>query len=126
MVKKVRQLSHNQSGLPRNQPLQVAAEGKEQLRLIDNVRERDDGKNEQRNNRQQRVVSDSARQKKPLIGTKALQRLDRESTGMLPYNAGVRHNTSLTVRFWQSPYVNVLDDRPPIFPGAVTTGSISA
>ena len=49
MVKKVRQLSHDQFRLPRNQPLQVAAEGIEQFRLIDNVGERDDGKNEQRN-----------------------------------------------------------------------------
>src|SRR5258706_4255561 len=102
MIKKVRQLSHDRIRLPRPQPLQVAPEGVEQLRLINNVGERDDGKNEQRNDRKQRVVSHGAGQKNSLVSPKALQRLDRESTRMLQYNAGIGHNYILQAYFADS------------------------
>jgi hypothetical protein len=55
---------------------------REQLALVDPVRERDDREDQKRDDRQQRVVRDRAGEEQPLVGAEALDRLPHERPGM--------------------------------------------
>jgi hypothetical protein len=78
LVEELRELADDRARLPWHQPLQVAADGREQLALVDDLREREDDEDQERDDREQRVVRDRAREQQALVGLEALQRLPGE------------------------------------------------
>ena len=73
MVQKALQLRNHGRGLPRDQPLEIAPQCGEQLALVDDLRQRDQHEDQQRNDRQQCVIGHGACQQQPLIGAKRAQ-----------------------------------------------------
>src|SRR5688572_516343 len=77
------QLRYDRLRLAGNQPAEVALERLEQLGLLHDVRSRDDDENEQRHDREQRVVRHRAGEQQPLVLAECLQHPQREGAGVL-------------------------------------------
>ena len=70
MLQKAVELRDHGRGLSRDEPFEIAPQRGQQLALVDDLRERDQQQDEERNDRQQRVVGDGAREEQSLIGAK--------------------------------------------------------
>ena len=79
---KVGELLDDGGRLARHQPGEIAADRAEQLAFAHHVRERDHRQDEQGHDRQQGVVGHRAGEQQALVGTKGLEGLPGESTGM--------------------------------------------
>lgn len=77
------QLGHPRVRLTRDQTFEIAPDGVQQLDLVDDVRKRDHRQDQQRHDRQQGVLGNSACQQQALIGSERLQRWQRKCPGML-------------------------------------------
>jgi hypothetical protein len=103
MFDEVAQLGDHRLGLAGHDPFQVAAEGGEQLALFDQVGQHDHRQDEERHDRQQRVIGDGARQQQALVGLEALEHAPREGPGMRDDVGGRRaehlHAAEYAVRF---------------------------
>ena len=76
-------LLHQRRRLPRCHPLQRAPQGRKQDRRIDHLRQTHHHQNQQRHDRQQRVVRHRTCKQQPLIGTECAHHLQRERGGVL-------------------------------------------
>ena len=76
------EFAHDRSRLARDQPFEIAPDRHQQFGLVEKVRQRDHAQQQQRHDRQQRVVRHRACQQQPLVGAKRLQRLQREAAGV--------------------------------------------
>lgn len=74
MREKVRELAHDRLCLTRHEPFEQMSERIEQFPLSDEFRQHDHDQDQQRDDRQQRVVRHRARQQHALVRAKGLQR----------------------------------------------------
>ena len=90
MLDEQRELVHDQVGLARHDELEVAGDRGQQLRFPDDMGQHDQEEDQQRQDRQQRVVGDRAREQVTLVGAKAAQNPQRKGDGMLQDNRCAR------------------------------------
>ena len=83
VVEKGRQVGHQGQRFTGHHEFQICGQGREQSRLVDEVRKPNQHQNQQRDQRQERVVRNGPGQEKPLIGAKAFEHPQRENAGML-------------------------------------------
>jgi len=79
VLQEIRKLDHDRMGLPRHDPFEVAAQGLQQLALVDQLREHDHREDQQWNDGQQRVIGDRSGQQQSLVGAETLQDAPGES-----------------------------------------------
>ena len=83
MREEQRELLHDRPGLPGHDQLQIAAERCQQRCFVDEAGQPDQHEDQQRQDREQRVVGDRTGQQVPLVGAKAPDHPQRKGTGML-------------------------------------------
>src|SRR5450755_11725 len=84
MIQETSQLLDYCRGLSRDKPFEISAERREQRSLVDDCGQRDQYEGQERNDGQQRVVSDRAREKQRLVPTERAQHAPGKST-WVPY-----------------------------------------
>ncbi|HET7402924.1 MAG TPA: PAS domain S-box protein [Usitatibacter sp.] len=78
VVHEVLELVDERLRLPGHDPLEIALEGVEHFRGAHEVRQHDRDEDQQRHDRQQRVIRHRAREQQPLVRLERLQRLQHE------------------------------------------------
>ncbi len=77
-----RQLGHQRAGLSGHDPLEVARQRRQQQLRVDHMRQRDHHQDQQRHDRQQRVVGHRSGQQQALVGAELDQRAPQEAPRM--------------------------------------------
>ena len=90
MRHEVLQLADDGARLPRHQPFEIAAQRLQQRVLRQRMRQHDHAQDEQRHDRQQRVVGHRAGQQHALVGAKRAQHALHEGPRVLQYLRGTR------------------------------------